>query len=109
MKDIRGHLCNPARGLPLQTGKASLMGLLVLFAFVAGLVTIISPCVLLVLPLLLSTSVGGGRARPLGIVVGFVASFAVATLALAALLSWLGLPQDVLRTVAVLALGLFGL
>ena len=84
------------------------MGLLVFFAFLSGLATIVSPCVLPVLPLLLSTSVAGGRWRPVGIVLGFTASFAAATLALAVVLQALGLPQDLLRLVAVLALALFG-
>lgn len=85
------------------------MALLVFFAFISGVVTIVSPCVLPVLPLLLSTSASGGRARPLGVVAGFVLSFVVATLALAAALQALGLPGDILRLVAIAALGLFGL
>jgi len=85
------------------------MPLLILFAFLSGLATIVSPCVLPVLPILLSTSVTGGRWRPLGIVLGFAATFTVATLALAAVLQALGLPQDWLRLLAIVALGLFGL
>src|SRR5438067_1584899 len=85
------------------------MTLLVLFAFLSGLATIISPCVLPVLPLVLSTSGGGGRLRPLGVALGFVASFTIATLALTAIVQALQLPPDLLRTVAIVALGLFGL
>ena len=44
------------------------MALLILFAFVAGAGTAITPCVLPVLPALLSASATGGRRRPLGIV-----------------------------------------
>ncbi len=71
-------------------------------AFVAGLITAISPCVLPVLPVLFAGSVaGGGRWRPVAIIAGIVASFTVFTLGGAALLSALGLPQDFLRTFAI--------
>ena len=47
------------------------------FALAAGLVTVASPCVLPMLPILLGASFAGqDRLRPLCIVAGFVASFA---------------------------------
>ena len=46
------------------------MLLLMLFALIAGAGTAITPCVLPVLPALLSASAVGGRRRPLGIVLG---------------------------------------
>ena len=46
------------------------MVLLTLFALVAGAATAVTPCVLPVLPALLSASATGGRRRPLGIVLG---------------------------------------
>ena len=46
------------------------MAFLVLFAFLAGAGTALSPCVLPVLPALLSAGATGGRRRPLGIVLG---------------------------------------
>jgi cytochrome c biogenesis protein CcdA/thiol-disulfide isomerase/thioredoxin len=70
-------------------------------AFVAGLITAISPCVLPVLPILLAGSAGGSRARPYAIVCGLVVSFTTFTLAGAALLSALGLPDDLLRDIAI--------
>src|SRR5437870_1502076 len=85
------------------------MTVLIVFAFLAGLATVVSPCVLPVLPMVLSTSVGGGRLRPLGVVLGLAASFTVATLALSAIVQALGLPPDLLRILAVVALGVFGL
>ncbi len=61
-----------------------------------------SPCVLPVLPILFAGSVAGGsRRRPFAIIAGLVASFTVFTLAGAALLSALGLPQDFLRNLAI--------
>ena len=74
-------------------------------AFLAGLITAISPCVLPVLPILLAGSVGStNRARPYAIVAGLVVSFTAFTLAGAALLSALGLPADLLRNIAIAAL-----
>lgn len=83
--------------------------LLAIFAFVSGLATIVSPCVLPVLPMVLSTSVGAGRVRPLGVVLGLTGSFTVATLAGAAALEALAVPSTWLRTFAIIAVGLFGL
>ena len=65
----------------------------------AGIITSISPCVLPVLPILLA---GGATGRkPLRIIAGLVLSFAVFTLFASWLLSHLGLPQDLLRNVAI--------
>ncbi len=50
--------------------------LLLLIAFAGGVLTVLSPCVLPVLPVLLSGTVGGAG-RPLGIIAGFVGSFVV--------------------------------
>jgi cytochrome c biogenesis protein CcdA/thiol-disulfide isomerase/thioredoxin len=72
--------------------------------FLAGLVTALSPCVLPVLPVLLAGGASGGRRRPLAIVAGLVVSFATFTLVGATLLDRLGLPQDLLRNVAIGAL-----
>ena len=85
------------------------MIILVLFAFLAGIVTILSPCIVPVLPIVLSGSVGGGRKRPLGIVVGFVASFTFFTLALTSIVRATGLPSDALRTIAIVAIFIFGI
>jgi len=46
-------------------------------SFAEGLALIASPCILPVLPLVLSTSVEGGRKRPFGIILGFVLAFAM--------------------------------
>ena len=74
-------------------------------AFLAGIVTAISPCVLPVLPILLAGgATSATRRRPYAIVAGLVASFTAFTLAGAALLSALGLPEDLLRDLAIVAL-----
>ncbi len=84
------------------------MVLLMAFALVAGAATAISPCVLPVLPVVLSAGATGGRRRPLGIVTGLTLSFTFATVALVYVISALGLPNDLLRTVAIVVLLVFG-
>lgn len=84
------------------------MLLLVVFAFVAGAATALSPCVLPVLPVALAAGATGGRRRPLGVVTGLAASFAFATVALVYLIDALGLPDDLLRTLAIVVLLAFG-
>ena len=82
---------------------------LLAFAFISGIVTILSPCILPVLPVILSGTTGRGKARPYGILAGFVVSFVVFTLALSALVNAFGISPDALRVVAVVILALFGL
>ncbi len=84
------------------------MALLILFGFVAGAATALSPCVLPVLPIALSAGATGGRRRPLGIVAGLAVSFTFATVALVYVISALGLPDDLLRKLAIFVLLGFG-
>jgi len=84
------------------------MALLILFGFLAGAGTALSPCVLPVLPIVLSAGATGGRRRPLGIVVGLTLSFTFATVALVYVISALGLPGDLLRKLAIAVLLAFG-
>jgi cytochrome c biogenesis protein CcdA/thiol-disulfide isomerase/thioredoxin len=85
------------------------MLLLILFALIAGAGTAITPCVLPVLPALLSASAVGGRRRPLGIVLGLAATFTIAIVALAQLVKGVGLASGAARTAAVVVLIAFGL
>src|SRR5213592_2772199 len=78
------------------------------FAFLAGAGTAVSPCVLPVLPVALSAGATGGRRRPLGVVIGLALSFTFATVALVYVIAALGLPNDLLRTVAIATLLVFG-
>lgn len=84
------------------------MAVLLGIAFVAGLITATSPCVLPVLPILLAGGAASSdRRRPLAIVAGVIVSFTVFTLIGATLLSALGLPEDLLRDLALAALFVF--
>ncbi len=85
------------------------MVLLILFALIAGAGTALSPCVLPVLPAILSAGVTGGRRRPLGIVTGLALSFTFATVALVYVIDALGLPDDITRKIAIGVLAAFGL
>lgn len=76
------------------------MAVLLIFAFLAGIVTVLSPCILPVLPIVLSNTAAEGRRRPLGVIAGFTASFSALTLTLAALVRALGLDPDLPRTAA---------
>jgi len=75
--------------------------LLIPIAFLAGVVTAISPCVLPVLPVILAGGATGTRRRPFAIVAGLVSSFTVFTLFAGWLLDRLGLPQNTLRDAAI--------
>src|SRR5437588_5472449 len=84
------------------------MVLLILFAVIAGAGTAITPCVLPVLPALLSASALGGRRRPLGIVIGLAARFTIAIVLLAQLVKGVGLASGAARTLAIVVLIVFG-
>jgi cytochrome c biogenesis protein CcdA/thiol-disulfide isomerase/thioredoxin len=84
------------------------MALLIVFGFVAGAATAVSPCVLPVLPIALSAGATGGSRRPLGVVAGLAVSFTFATVALVYAIDALGLPGDLLRNLAIAVLVGFG-
>src|ERR687892_663772 len=84
------------------------MALLMLFAFVAGAGTTLSPCVLPILPAVLSAGATGGRRRPLGIVLGLAVTFTITIVGIAELVNGVGLGGGALRTAAVLVLIGFG-
>jgi cytochrome c biogenesis protein CcdA/thiol-disulfide isomerase/thioredoxin len=85
------------------------MALLVIFAALAGAGTALTPCVLPVLPGLLSASAAGGRRRPLGVIAGLVTTHTLAIVALASVIDGVGLADGFVRSAAVVVLGLFGL
>lgn len=84
------------------------MTILLLFAFLAGIVTVLSPCVLPVLPALLSAGAGRGHLRPIGIISGVVTSFTTFTLFLTGLVHLTGISSNFLRMLAILLISAFG-
>jgi cytochrome c biogenesis protein CcdA len=86
------------------------MFFLILFAFLAGVVTVLSPCILPLLPIILSSSVdASGKKKPLGVITGFVISFTFFTLFLSAIVRSTGIAADTLRSVSVYLIIFFGL
>jgi cytochrome c biogenesis protein CcdA/thiol-disulfide isomerase/thioredoxin len=84
------------------------MALLVIFAVLAGAGTALTPCILPVLPALLSASAAGGRRRPLGVILGLVVTHTLTIVALASVIDGVGLADDFTRRLAVIVLALFG-
>lgn len=87
------------------------MILLIAFAFLAGIITVLSPCILPILPIILTSSIGGvktGKSRPVGVVVGFILSFTFFTLFLSTIVRLSGIPAETLRFVSVLVIAGFG-
>jgi cytochrome c biogenesis protein CcdA/thiol-disulfide isomerase/thioredoxin len=85
------------------------MLILLLYATLAGAATVLSPCILPVLPIVFSSSLGADRLRPLGVVAGLIVSFAVATLAVTTLVAQLHLPADALRDAGIVIIALAGI
>ncbi len=78
-------------------------------AFLEGVALIVSPCILPVLPLVLAASVEGGRRRPYGIIIGFVAAFSLFAIVLRELITLLNLDVELVRNASLVLLTLFGL
>jgi cytochrome c biogenesis protein CcdA/thiol-disulfide isomerase/thioredoxin len=83
--------------------------LLALALFAAGFLTILLPCILPLVPIVLGVSIAGqSRLRPLFVVMGMVASFVAFTFALHFLLSAFPYAADAFRVGTFAALFLFG-
>ncbi len=85
------------------------MTVLLIFAFLSGVVTIFAPCIWPILPIVLSGSAAGGERRPLGLVAGLATSFMLATLALAYLIQVIPFDPEILRTLSVVVIAFLGL
>jgi len=84
------------------------MALLLVIALLAGVLTILAPCTLPVVPLVLGAGAERQR-RPVAVALGFAGSFAVVTVLLAALLAAAGLSAGALRFLTAIGLASFGL
>ena len=78
-------------------------------AFIEGFALIISPCILPVLPIILSVGVEGGQKRPYGIILGFITAFWAFTLLSRKLVLLLGIDTEIIRQLSFYFLLLFGL
>lgn len=82
---------------------------LIALALVSGVLTIIAPCIISLLPIMLGSSLGHHRLRPLIIVLGMVSSFTAFGLFFAFFSQFFGLSRFQLRDVSVVLILLFGL
>lgn len=71
-----------------------------LLAFVAGLVTLLNPCVLPILPIVIGSSIMASRLGPVALAGGLVLSFSVFGLLILTVGFSIGIDADVLRLVA---------
>ena len=84
------------------------MEILLVFAFVSGLVTIFAPCIWPLLPIILSSTTTGGRRKPLGITLGILLSFGLLTLTISYIVKIIPFDPEILRYIAVIVIGLLG-
>ncbi len=86
------------------------MILLLGFSFLAGLITILTPCMWPMLPIVLSANIKGkDHTRPLGITIGVMASFAIFTLSISYLVRAFHFDPNILRIFAVVVIVFLGL
>ncbi len=85
------------------------MAVLLLFSVLSGIITILSPCILPILPIVLSSSATNQKARPLGLITGLIVSFSLFTLIIVKIVSFFGLSANTLRLLSVVVLILIGL
>lgn len=86
-----------------------IVALNVILAFIEGFALIITPCILPILPIILSGSVQGGRKRPYGIISGFVLIFILFTLFSRWLVLFVGIDLSLIRNISFGLLLLFGI
>ena len=80
-----------------------------LFAFLAGVLSTLSPCVLPLIPIIIGAATNQHRLGPLALAGGLTLSFAVIGTALASLGSSIGIAQDGFRLFAAIIMGLIGI
>lgn len=78
-------------------------------AFIEGIALIASPCILPILPIILSGSLTGKKTRPLGIIMGFIATFTLVTLFAHTLVELAQINPDILRNTSFAILILLGI
>ncbi|MBT8431816.1 MAG: cytochrome c biogenesis protein CcdA [Altererythrobacter sp.] len=79
-----------------------------LLAFVAGLVTILNPCVLPLVPILVASALGKSKAGPLALSAGLVTSFTIFGFSVIAFGYSIGINEQLVRTGAGILLAVAG-
>ena len=80
----------------------------ILFAYGAGLLTLINPCVLPILPIILASSLQTGRHGPLAIAAGLSVSFVLLGLAVNAVGLTLGVTPELIADFGAVIMVIFG-
>ena len=80
-----------------------------IFAYLAGLLTLINPCVLPVLPIVLVSALNANRNGPLALAAGMSVSFVTFGVLVTAFGANIGLTQDTLAQIGAVMMVLFGL
>ncbi len=80
-----------------------------LFAYLAGLLTLINPCVLPVLPIVLASALNANRYGPVALAAGMSVSFVVLGVLVTAFGNSIGLTQDLLAQIGAVIMILFGI
>jgi cytochrome c-type biogenesis protein len=78
-------------------------------AYVAGVVSILSPCVLPILPVVLGGALSAGRHGPAALVSGLIVAFTATGMAIATLSISIGFPPDLFSKIAAGVMMLFGI
>lgn len=81
----------------------------IILGFIEGFALILSPCILPILPIVLAGSLTGSKKRPLGIITGFIISFAFIAFFSRSLVIATGVDLNTLRYLSFLMLTLIGL
>jgi cytochrome c biogenesis protein CcdA/thiol-disulfide isomerase/thioredoxin len=76
--------------------------------FLEGIALVISPCILPILPIILSGSLTGGKKRPIGIISGFILIFSLFTLFSRKLVELSGIDLNLVRNFSFYLLIIFG-
>jgi len=79
------------------------------FAFLAGIITVTSPCVIPILPIILGSALKRNRFYPLFMVLGLAFTFSLLGVVFGSLGSFVGIGKRTLETVAIILLGIMGL
>lgn len=80
-----------------------------ILAFFEGFALILSPCILAILPVILAGSFTGSKKRPIGIITGFVLTFALLTFFSRKLVQALAIDLNIVRDVSFALLLLLGI
>jgi cytochrome c biogenesis protein CcdA/thiol-disulfide isomerase/thioredoxin len=85
------------------------MLIILAFAFMAGCITILSPCILSIAPILLATGTQHNHQKSVGIIIGLIISFSFFTLSFSTITRITGISPDTFRYIALGIIIFFGL